>query len=548
MKKSFLSNLHTIKKELKPFFNFSVNDWQDVVSLILGGILVVIIFFQAYFLELNYDEAYTYLNTGRWDNVWQIYQFRIANTHFLNSLLMSVTTLFFPYNDVAIRLPAILFGLFYVAISISLAKQFRNKLLLLGLLFFFYFFTLYLSMARGYGMSATCVLAMVFVYKNQAEFKNWFLTFSIFGLLALYGNYIAIPIISVFGAYIFVVDFKFKLPPVTKKSLYWLIGIFLLGVWGFISVTKAGKPLYGAFDKSFIEAISLDWLARFIGGYDTSVYEISNKLGFLVKIAGIISAAFGIGILGTYIFGKKQNVVGMVTLLSLFLIFVISTVGSKPLPTGRVLIPFWPLIVVSLLEIIEYATWRLNKRIIYLVNVGFLVALSFNYFGHFSKFWSASFANAKEFRALSFVKNYEFEGNPSEVYFADKILKDGDLGIRPEDFYYLAQERRREKIIDYLSKNTPNEQFIFKNSTIRVFIAKRIFSVGLNNPNTMDSVKITLYSNKDLVFEKKVVLSSGKTVNNKFKQLLLPFPVLPKTDYLVFESLTDNRSYEYFLE
>lgn len=539
-----------IKEELRPFFNLRISNWQDVLSLILGIVIFLIVLYQAYTLEMTYDEAYTYLNTGRIDNVWQIYQFRIANTHFLNSLLMSLTTLFFPFNDLAIRLPAILFGGFYIVTAISFARNFKNRFLLLGLLFFFYFFTMYLSLARGYGMSSACVLAMIFVYSNKESFKNWFVTFSVFALLAMYGNYVAIPIILVFGAYIYIIDFKFSLPPITLKSLYWLIGFFLLGVYGFYSVTKVGKPLYGAFDETFWQAIPMDWLARFVGGYNTSSYEIVAEISYLEWLAMPVFLVIAVGIFITYIKGGKKNAVGVVTMVTLILIFIISEIGSKPLPTGRVLLPFWPLIVVSIIEVLEFWTnkFKVKKGILSFVNVVLMIAMAVNYGRHLKHEIPTNSGRLDHFHALKLLKDYSLNFSPQDLYYDFNVNMDDAGGIRPEDFYYIEKERRAKGILAALSEQDPDKSFQEEGFTIAVYEKYQLVSITFTSTPENQKFERYVLRGQDTLYSGDFMINKSVYENTYELPLIIPFPSPKLGNQLLLKSKETSRSWSIELD
>ncbi|UTW67565.1 hypothetical protein KFE94_05490 [bacterium SCSIO 12643] len=406
-----ITTLSEFGKKLKPFFDLKIKSFEDVVSILLGTVIFVWVIFQAAYMDMTYDEAYTYMNTGRIQDVWKIYQFRIANTHVLNSLLMTVTTLFFPYNDFAIRLPAVLLAGVYISTAISFSKQFKNRLIFLGLLLLFYYFTTYLSMARGYGMSAAFLLASVFVYKNKDKFNQWYLWLAYLFLLAMYANYVAIPIILVMGAYIFVFDFKWKLPEIPKKKLRWIIGLFLLGVYGFFSVTREGKPLYGAYEEGVIEAIPYDFISRFLG---RSEMEMAYIIPATFLIVGLI--------IGFFFISKFKNPIGLITIGTFALIITMAWIGNKPLPTGRVLLPFWPLVVISLMEILDPIMDRLKipKLVFIVINMGVLGLLIDNFYNQ-SEYQKRLDTKAVQWRKpLDILANYDREIYPHEVYYLRK--------------------------------------------------------------------------------------------------------------------------------
>ena len=108
----------------------------------------------------------------------------------------------------------------------------------------------------------------------------------------------------VFATYIFVVDYKLKLPEVPKKTRNWIVGLFVLSIYGFFSVTREGKPLYGAYNKNFFEAIPLDYFSRFIEELDfVSVYVMWITF-FLVFFI----------ILMVFLINKEKSPIGIITL------------------------------------------------------------------------------------------------------------------------------------------------------------------------------------------------------------------------------------------
>lgn len=330
--------------KLKLFFKLDLKNWQDQLSLFVGLLVFVVIVFQAYAFHMTFDEAYTYLHTGQVPLFNSIFKFRIANTHILNSILIGGTTYFFPYNDLAIRTPVILSGLVFILVAISHSKLYRNRFTLLGLLFCFYFFTHYFSLARGYAICATCLLLMLHAYKLREQLPKWLAIAGLMGVLAIYANYVAIPIVSIFGAYVFAVDLKFKRPPISFVFLTVLLGLFGYGIYGFLSVTAAGKPIYGALTDNFFEAIPADLVARFLGGYFTSRFTIQPEIMPYLTVVTPLFVVIGVAIVAIYFWANKKTTIGLLTYAIILLIYATSVIKGKPLPTGRVLVPLWPLL------------------------------------------------------------------------------------------------------------------------------------------------------------------------------------------------------------
>ena len=65
------------------------------------------------------------------------------------------------------------------------------------------------------------------------------------------------------------------------------------------------------------------------------------------------------------------------------MIALMAAIGDKPLPTGRVLIPFWPLIVLHIAELLEHipSHRKLNSILLRLLNLGIFILLIYNFQG-----------------------------------------------------------------------------------------------------------------------------------------------------------------------
>ena len=440
-------------QKLKPFFDFRIENIEDVISILLGVSVFGIIVFRAYFVDITYDEAYTYLNTGRIQDVWRIYLFRIANTHVLNSLLMTLTTLFVPYTDFAIRFPSVFISGLYVATAISFSKKFQNRLMVLGLLLSFYYFIEFMALARGYGMSATFILAAFFVYKEKSKFTSYYLWIVYLFLLAIYASYVAIVPFGIMVAYMFVVDFKFKIPPVSVKNKWWIIGLGTVALYGFYSVTKVGKPLYGAYTQTFFEAVPQDILMRFLA-HD-----------FSLQIATIGSLVLAVLIIASYFITGRKNPVGIITVTTFLAIFLVAWVGEKPLPTGRVLIPYWPLFVLSFIEVVETITKKTHLPILVIRGMN-ITALAFLIFNFQSQ--------------LEFEKYVDSKANQWKTPI--NIMSGYGKDIFPHDTYYLEKDWKHDIVQIKLKSFEPDEVIENSEVTFKVYDELGLITIDFKKP------------------------------------------------------------------
>lgn len=399
-------------QSLKPFFNFNLRSLTDVISILMALSVLGYIIFRAIHKDIQYDEAYTYLNTGRLRNFWRIYQFRIANTHIVNSIAVAFFTALTPFNDFMIRVPNLISSAFYLAVAISLSKQYKGRFLVLGLLLFLPLMADFMAQARGYGMSMTFLLAAFFVHKNQSEFSKPLQWIVVLLLLAFYSNYVALFPAAALVLFIWVFDLKLKKPEFTKKFWSWSIGLFLLGVYGFFSVTKEGKPLYGDYEGNFFKAVPTDL-----------IHSFNPNAVFNENIAVYSSIVFALLIIALLL-KKKRLTAGFVTLLAFSVITLLSFVSQKPLPTGRVLLPFWPFIAIAIAEL--FSLFPLKQKALSalreILGFSFAALLMVNYF--FQLDWNALEKEKAERwkRPILALQTLPQEIDPDARYYLEKDL------------------------------------------------------------------------------------------------------------------------------
>lgn len=402
------NKLTRIGRLLQKFNQFDRQSWRDWVSLSLVISVFGVIVFRAITVPITYDEAYTYYNTGRIQDVWQIYQFRIANTHILNSLAMTVSTLFFPFNDFMIRLPNILCGAFYLWLALGVSKKFTNQFLTLGLLIYFHYLTEFMALGRGYGMAATFLLAAYYVVKYQSHFSQFHIPFVVCLLLAFYANYIALFPGSMLALAVYFTTLKRQIPEFSKKQKRWFIGLTLLGIYGFYFVTQEGKPLYGAYESDFLAAVPTDLMKRFLH---------TGNIPRAMVIA--VTALWGAAILSESIRTRK-NIAGIAIFTAFSGIALISFVLHKPLPTGRILLPFWPLIALSIVEILEPITPKKMPALTLSLNIILTVWLGSNYL-HQIDYSNLVHTYAQKWQLpLKAMRTFRKELHPEEQYYVEK--------------------------------------------------------------------------------------------------------------------------------
>jgi len=123
------------------------------VSLIIGfGAAVRFVFL---IQPMRFDEAYTFLFFVNHDIV-SLFRYQAPNNHVLHTLLVWISVELFGSHPVAIRLPAVLFGLLSIPLTFCLARTLggnrRSGFFAATLIAVFPYLILYDTMARGYSL------------------------------------------------------------------------------------------------------------------------------------------------------------------------------------------------------------------------------------------------------------------------------------------------------------------------------------------------------------------------------------------------------------
>ncbi len=229
-------------------------------------------------------------------------------------------------------------------------------------------------------------------------------------VLAFYANYVAIAAITATAIFMFFNDFNRKLPDFKKKELRWLIGLFAVGIYGFFSVTLKGKPLYGAYNKSFFEAIPFEYISLFYPGNTITPGVITGVTFAFLALIVVLS-----------IFKRKIRF-GIITIITFSIIALMAAIGDKPLPTGRVLIPFWPLIVLAIAELLELipSNRKLSTILLRLFNFGIFIVLIFNFHGQIEYTELLECRENRWKKPLIALADYKPIENPAEDYYIQK--------------------------------------------------------------------------------------------------------------------------------
>lgn len=328
----------------------------------------------AYVSDITYDEAHTYLMYCK-KEAPNFLAIHLANNHPLNSFFIYISSFLFPYNELAIRFPNLLFLLLYLICSIKIAKSYKSGKLFVFGLFSLYFFLVpvFFSQARGYGIATTLILLFLtrFSYRISSD-KNIIINFYLllFATSAFTG---LLPFVFAVALYYLIFEIKFNLFHFIKNSIVDILIIsvgFSYLLYNLLEVSKAGKPLFGSEN---------DFLSSTIGFYLSSFFEFLPSLNYYQLL--VISLIPLLLFIWLFIKNPKSTKISFITILTFSLFYLGSNFSGRPYITGRLLLPLFPLIVFSIIELIHLTIsfFNIKKGLIYKGNIILFSLLFVNY-------------------------------------------------------------------------------------------------------------------------------------------------------------------------
>lgn len=323
---------------------------------------------------ITYDEAQTFLNYVYTDN---FINFGIGNNHPINTIFMLLMSKI-SFELIYLRVPNILFGFFYIYTSYKISKNENNPFFVFVILTFNPFLIEFFTLARGYGISASLILQGIYLY-FYTSYKNKYFYSCLMFLISSFNLYYTAIISVVFS----VMYFKKEVKVNYRMAIFSQVLIFsgtLPVIYLMNNVTNLDKSLIG------LKNISLNnFIINFFGFSDI----VNPELPFL----GLLFFTL------VFLNLKKEQILNKNNkffLISLGLLFLIPFLLNKPIPTGRVLIPFLPLLLMFIIKNIKYS-FKLNFLIIAIILFNFFSTL--NLYNNF--IWDNSGASLEKYLKVS---------------------------------------------------------------------------------------------------------------------------------------------------
>ncbi|HKM02202.1 MAG TPA: hypothetical protein VJ083_09145 [Sedimentibacter sp.] len=399
--------------------------WLYVIGSAASVFIIAII--RANYASLTYDEGYSYiryifpLNITSFESIKSIVTDCLANNHLLNTFLcnifLRITNI--AWNDFFMRLPSLIFyGIYLIALIWMLRKK-KIGIIIYSLFIFNYYLNEFFSLARGYGMATCLILFAIIMYDNwrrsKGEKLGYLSLFLMFLVLATAANTVVLLVMASFLPYVLYLLIKEKKLSRFLIRYFWSwIPLALISMWMVkfhFMVSQKGKPLYTKDDTM----------------YKTIVKSFTGMLirnGQLINIFALFFICFilfGFIVVVVKLIYKKEVHVNYMIPSIIFIgeLVAIKYVFSFGLPTERVLLPMYPLLLFLFIDISlncsslynlvnKKRIWIIQvfKRVFILLIIGFLV---FN----FTK--NISFTTYRDWKENSNYKKLAYDAmvNPS---------------------------------------------------------------------------------------------------------------------------------------
>ncbi len=311
-------------------------------------VLFACIVIKAASADMTWDEAWTYLFYGR--TPLGFLRLDYANDHPLNSILVWAATRAFGNAELVIRLPNVLAGGVYLLATARLLRAVRLKLLAAAICLLQPALFDYFALARGYGIAAALLqvglVAGVFAPDVPAPggrrrslvllacclLASLTISATVVVLYAAIASHLALSLRARLrdGA---------PIAGLVPSALFAVLG--LVPVAALLWVSREGLPLYGG-RSGFFDAIP----RSLAGMYAAEAWATPVAVLGLLAVAALLVAS-------RRRFAARTGTLLLTCLFALAAIWLSARVLHKPLPTGRVLVPFVPLFNLTLIAMAE---------------------------------------------------------------------------------------------------------------------------------------------------------------------------------------------------
>lgn len=331
-------------------------------------IVFVLTVIKAVAASMTWDEAYTYIEYVKLVNFFDVnvikdlYYNSLANNHWLNTFLINVVERLtgIEYNEFLIRLPSLSFFVIYLCYVWLLFKKNYISFLTVILLCGNYYLNEFYSLARGYGMASTLILIACYFYikwrESGYEASGQLMLSATMLMIGTFANTIVFMVYPAFGLLFLFNLIKVKRLKNFLLSYWWYVVLFTIGSFLMLKyhfiVSAEDLPLYVG-NGNFYESVICSYIHMFV---NRPWMDLIMTGGLLVCIMGCI-------------FILKSQIIKCDFFLMLIIFIVTNIVmchlTGKGYMTGRVALPFYCFVVISVSEVL----FKAYREILHMNNI-----------------------------------------------------------------------------------------------------------------------------------------------------------------------------------
>jgi hypothetical protein len=422
----FMNEIADIKYPLpKPIINLPIRDQFRSFSILVGVFVFLVILIRSIVVGITYDEADSYMRYVRYVKGFDGFLIiDIANNHPLNTFLIYLTTSItqVQFNEFIIRLPNVSAFFIYLLLAYKISATQKYRYFTFSALALNPLLNEFFGLARGYGLAATLTLAALMVYiSNRDNPKNIIIATYLFTLSSAS---IASGLVLLAGFSIFVAFYDLgikNLPQFIRKNIIHIIILLSINTYlayAFIKAASNDPNLVGDYTGNLFHAVPFSFAGMFL-----TIEPFQMALAVIGSLFFIISIV-------THI--KNLRVIPFSMLLALYIVIAYGIAASmaKPLPSGRVLLPIYPLLALSSIELITQIC-EINKKYLspklvptFLGIVSFMLVLNFAKSINFTYVsgWSENYRIPHlVYKAMVEHTAMPNVGNPAEEFYINQI-------------------------------------------------------------------------------------------------------------------------------
>ena len=308
----------------------------------IASLVGIAILIKAAQTGLTYDEAYSLTVFAQ--SAGYLLWMDQANNQLLNTVLIYVIKSSLGNSEFMLRLPNVLCGFLYLSVAVRFANRTKFPVLAFSLLVFLPYLMDFFSLARGYGIATSFVLLALVCYPREQTIRAFCLSciYLFVASIAIYSTFVLL--LALIGTAVLAKILE-KGVSDSETRCFAAVGLSFTALavvpaYLLAQVTAPGKDLFATRDN---------FILTYLYTID-SFFDFEYASWFFVFLTLITLA-----LLGMRYAKMRASTTQMIALngIVLFAYFTLAKISGRPFPTGRVLLPLYPMHAVTFTYVIE---------------------------------------------------------------------------------------------------------------------------------------------------------------------------------------------------